>query len=354
MNGLGLFRKVGGYLAVASVAFFGIGCGDASSSTSESIEKLTAAEVARRNAVFDESTALSLVTMSTSRHPVSRVPPVLLVDISREPRSFNDLFRFSFISDLTIVPTTLNRMNANRAFMTASYYFMPPLSVESAVQYVGLADEPGSNFAAYRCQPRDEGEQNALDPVLATWPNVFDIIQQDLGSLYSCPGGVAPPDANVDNQLLCIANQFVDVASSNVSIAFDRMYDIAEQLFQDPALVKEINRLYGIAPAFSGLGYAVKGSANDAELTTEEMIRNLIAPEYLVRNVTFGAANCRCILVPPYEGRAQDPIDPDFVWKVGSSGSCRIVDRLRTVSGKRYGRWWSSAYEDVGSRSSHD
>lgn len=334
-------------VAIANIACFSVGCGESTASTSEQGVTQTAAELARRDALVDESTALSLVMKSTSRHPVSRVPPVLLVDISREPRSFNDLFRFSFIADRTIVPTMLNRMNADRAFMTASYFFEPPLSVENAVQYVGLADEPESNFAAYRCKPRNEQELNALDPVLATWPNVFDIIRQEFGSIYSCPGGVAPPDATVDNQLLCIANEFVDMASSNVTIAFDRMYDVAEQIFQDQALADEVNRLYGIAPAFSGLGYAVKGSANDAELTTEEMIRNLIAPEYLVRNVSFSEANCRCILVPPYPGRAEDPIDPDFVWKAGGSDTCRIVDRLRSTTGRRSGRW-ASAYEDRG------
>lgn len=333
-----------GRLAIAISVFAGIGCSGVGADTSDGVVEQTVMDLARRNAIVDEDEALSHVMQSSSRHLVSRVPPVLLVDISREPRSFGNLFRFSFISDPTIVPTTLNRTNANRAFMTASYFFMPPLSVGDAVQYVGLADEPEHNFAAYRCKPRSEAQLDALDPVLATWPNVFEIIRQDFGSTYSCPGGQAPDGATVDNQLLCLANEFVDTPTSEVTVGLDRMFDVAAQIFADPALTAEVSRLYGIAPAFSGLGYAVKGSANAAELTTDEAIRNLIAPEYLVRNVSFPEANCRCILVPPYPGRAEDPIDPDFVWRAGGSETCRIVHRLRSTSGHRP-RWWRS-YEE--------
>lgn len=220
-------------------------------------------------------------------------------------------------------PATATNPGALRVFMTASFFFEPSLPVEEAVEYVGLEDDPSQNFAAFRCKPRTP---NALDAQLATWPNLFHIFEQDFATRFTCPAG---PTAPPENQLLCIAEQFTDMATTQVTVGLADTFDVARQIFESPTLTDTVRSLYGIFPAFSGLGYAIKGSGDDHALTVEQALRNAIAPEYTVKNVTLAEGGCRCILVPPYPGRSSDPVDPDFVWEEGGSQQCRFVDRLR-------------------------
>lgn len=126
----------------------------------------------------------------------------------------------------------------------------------------------------------------------------------------------------------CRGPSSVDTPTSQITVGIANTFALAAQIFEDPQLAATVRRLYGIFPAFSGLGYALKGSANDAALTDQEALRNAIAPEYLVKNVSFPEGNCRCIIVRPYPGRSLEPIDLDFVWREGGTNSCRFVNRL--------------------------
>lgn len=260
---------------------------------------------------------------------VCRDAPVVLNDVAHDPTQFEDFFRMSFLTSLP--PTPINMLGSPsrlRVFMTASFFFKPALPLAKAVEYVGATDVPSQYLAAFRCRPPDD----ALDALLATWPNFFEIFQQDFAAGSTCP---PPMGATADNVLYCIASSFVNKSLPDATIVLDNMFDTALPIFEDPALTKEVSDKFGIFRAFSGLGYAVKGSADplnpleNLPLTAEEIDRNLLAPEYTVVNATLSAGGCRCILVPPYSGRSEDPIDPDFVWKKGGTEACRMVQRLR-------------------------
>ncbi len=85
---------------------------------------------------------------------------------------------------------------------------------------------------------------------------------------------------------------------------------------------------YGIYPAFSGLGYAVKGSGSGAPMGAGEALQRSVAPEYLLKNTTLADASCFCLIVSPYNGRSSDPLDVDFVAQKGGFGECTSASRL--------------------------
>src|SRR2546425_845258 len=81
----------------------------------------------------------------------------------------------------------------------------------------------------------------------------------------------------------------------------------------DPARADVVRRRYGIFPAFSGLGFSVKGSGDGAPMLGADILRRSVVPEYLLKNVTLAAGGCRCISVPPYPGREAAPLDPEQI-----------------------------------------
>lgn len=252
--------------------------------------------------------------------------PAQIVDRSRDPARTNDYLRVSFLADPNLVPSTVNRSNALRAFFTASRFFEPPSTLEDTASFVGQQDMPDQNLAAYRCRPPGPGVAR-----LATWPNVMVLLQDDLGSKgFSCP---AESGASVENVVFCVAASYVDSPEPSVTRTIEQTYAVAGMLF-DPAHPDRadlLRTIYGIFPAFSGLGYAVRGSERGAPFTTQAALRDSIVPEYLLPNLSFADLGCACIIVPPYSGRSQDPIDPEFISAQGTP-DCRKVDRLRRAS----------------------
>jgi hypothetical protein len=96
-----------------------------------------------------------------------------------------------------------------------------------------------------------------------------------------------------------------------------------------PELAATLKKYYGIYPAFSGLGFSVKGSGDGHSLTALEALRQSITPEYLLKNVQLGVAGCHCVVVDPYAGRSWDPLDPDWIWSRGDS-ACVKAHRLHS------------------------
>jgi hypothetical protein len=164
----------------------------------------------------------------------------------------------------------------------------------------------------------------AVEPTLATWPNVLALIVADLGAQYACP---APP-GTAENEVLCLARDFTDEASPVLSVAVTRAIAAGAAIFGSPARADVLRRRYGIFPAFTGLGFAVKGSGTGAPMLAADVLRQSVVPEYLLKNVTLAAAGCRCISVAPYPGREDAPLDPDQVTRDGGDGVCVDVARL--------------------------
>ncbi len=249
-------------------------------------------------------------------------PPAAITDQSRDVERTNDFLRIIFLPP-GVKPTTLGAPAALRVFVGASTFFRPPLSVAETIEFPGLVDRASQDLIALRCVPPAPA---AVEPILATWPNVLERIAADLGGQYTCP----PPAGAAENEVYCLARGFTDEPSAVASTPLHRALTVGIAIFADPARADVVRRRYGIFPAFSGLGFSVKGSGDGAPMLGADILRRSVVPEYLLKNVTLAEAGCRCISVPSYPGRESAPLDPDQVSREGGAGTCLDVAQLGT------------------------
>jgi hypothetical protein len=141
-------------------------------------------------------TALSLLSGCTPhRAPgvasAALPPPVTVAGMVREAAP-NDYLRVSFLP-AGVPVTSLSRPGALRAFVTATPLFTPPLKLADLPAYSGLVNNDANVLVAMRCRPQ---HPEAVDALLATWPNVFLAIQRDLPlDSSSCTAAPANPSS---------------------------------------------------------------------------------------------------------------------------------------------------------------
>jgi hypothetical protein len=213
-----------------------------------------------------------------------------------------------------------------RAFTTATALYSPPLKLADMPNYSGLVNNDEKMLVAMRCRPP---HPEAVDAVLATWPNVFLAIQRDV-PLPSGACDAKPTDPAA--QMACFAVAFSDPPATKVPSLLAHTFNYAAKLYDADhvALAQWLQNNYGIYPAFSGMGYSVKDSysIDKQPMSSQQMLVKSVSSEYILKNVTLAEAGCRCILVAPYSGRSNDPVDPDFISQAGGDGTCKPVDRL--------------------------
>jgi len=255
--------------------------------------------------------------------------PVVISDSVRESLP-GDYLRVSFLSVGTPV-TNLSRPGALRAFTTATALYSPPLKLADMPNYSGLVNNDEKMLVAMRCRPP---HPEAVDAVLATWPNVFLAVQHDVPL---APGACDAKPTDPATQMTCFARAFSDPPATKVPSSLAHTFNYAATLYtpDHAALADWLQKNYGIYPAFSGMGYSVKDSysLDKQPMTSQEMLVKSVSSEYILKNVTLVEAGCRCISVAPYPGRSNDPLDPDFILQAGGDGSCKTVDRLAAGQG---------------------
>lgn len=274
------------------------------------------------------SASILLLACGCATHRVS-VAPVVVSDDVRETLP-NDYLRVGFLKPGTPV-SSLSRPGAIRAFATATPLFMPPLRVAELPYYSGIINDDQSDLVAMRCRPP---HPEAVDAVLATWPDVFLAIQSDVSI---SAGACSASQQDTRTQVACYARGFSDQASATVPDSLARTFDYAGVLFDasHTALAKWLRDNYGIFPAFAGTGYSVKDSYyldHDHRMTSQQILAKSVSSEYILKNVPLADAGCRCISVAPYPGRSDDRLDPNFILQAGGDGSCKKVDRLKWKS----------------------
>jgi hypothetical protein len=261
--------------------------------------------------------------------PLPPAPPAAVIasDSVREALP-NDYLRVSFLSAGTAV-TTLSRPGALRAFATATPIYAPPLKLADFPYYSGLVNDDKSVLVAMRCRPP---HPEAVDAVLATWPNVFTAIQRDVPTQSDA---CTPEPADTATRMACFAKSFNDPPSTSVPTALAHTFSYAGTLFDSghTALAQWLKSNYGIYPAFSGTGFSVKDSysLDTQPMTSQQVLVKSISSEYVLKNVSLADAGCRCISVAPYSGRSSGLLDPNFISQAGGDGSCKSVDRLPTA-----------------------
>lgn len=246
--------------------------------------------------------------------------PVTIVDHARDVGQTNDFLRLLFVPS-GVKPTSLGLPSALRIFLTASDLFRPPMPLGAVTNYPGLVNRDDQDLVALRCTPSDPAK---VEPTLATWPNVFAKMQSDFAAQYTCP-----PQAGVpENDLYCLVKDYADNPNATVAVSLQQALTLGATLFADASRADALRRRYGIYPAFSGLGYAVKGSGSGTPMGAGEALQRSVAPEYLLKNASLADAGCFCLIVPPYNGRSADPLDVDFVAQRGGFGECMSTNRL--------------------------
>jgi len=255
--------------------------------------------------------------------------PAVITDNSRNPPDqVDDFLRLIFVPS-TVPITTPGLPSQKRSFFGDTRFYMPPITPAEIVAYAGGTVSDTTDLVAMRCRPTN---QSMVDPQLAIWPTLANLLQQDLPAV-SCP---AAPGASTQAQAFCLAQQFQDTPSDPLIESLYNAVAFGRALFELPADstgltgAKLISNLYGIGPGHSGLGFVVKDSASGTA-TAAQALEQSVVPEYLLRNVTLAQANCRCVRVPFYAGRDDQPLSPLFVWALGilkHDGSCRTISRI--------------------------
>jgi hypothetical protein len=251
--------------------------------------------------------------------------------------SINDFERIIYVSPTQSV-TSIGRNNnvQKRAFMSATIYYEPAMPVRDVVRYVGSDTNSAYDLVAMRCRPRDPAKTQAR---LATWPNVFKALVDDLGyTSTACPAAAGD---TVDKKVYCAAASFSDQSDTQVPLTLAATVNAAVALWQltggafqptgSTTGANVLYDLYGIGYGFSGLGFSVKNSylsGHNVSLTSAQALAQSVVPEYLVMNVTLADAGCRCIRVKPYSNRDQRFIDWNRVLEVGSEDSCTVLHHL--------------------------
>lgn len=267
---------------------------------------------------------LGIAFLMSSLGAAQAVPaPVVVSDTDREALP-NDYLRVTFVP-AGVAVTTLSRPGSLRAFATATPLYEPPLKLSDFPNYSGLVNDDKNVLVAMRCRPQNP---DAVDAVLATWPNVFQAIQRDVP--LSADACAQPADA--PTQMACFAKAFTDTPTTAVPTSLAHTFSYAGTLYDanHTALAQWLQRNYGIYPAFAGTGYSVKDSyyLSNQPMTSQQILVKSVSSEYVLKNVTLAAAGCRCISVPPYDGRSSDRLDPEFIAQAGGDGVCKTVDRL--------------------------
>jgi hypothetical protein len=285
--------------------------------------------------------ALSIagIWSASSAHAASYQKTVAGVTETSRADSFDDFLRAVWVAPGT--PVTFIGRNDQfvknlRAFFTATSFLRPDVTVDQYVDLVGNVFQTQNDLVLMRCRP-SEAQRAALDPFLATWPNVFDAIAADFQGTYSCPP--VPTDGN--NVIYCAAlnyqTNYRDLTQSVFPVAMQNLFDIAGPLSDTAVAAAALKSNYGIYPQFTGLGFTVDTSGNTPAMTATAMLRYSVVPEYLLNNLSLADAGCSCIQVGPYGNkhnpdlRHRAPVDPDYIWrrgKLASGGACHQISRL--------------------------
>jgi hypothetical protein len=132
------------------------------------------------------------------------VPPAIANQNARSTTVTTDFLRLLYVPAGLPAPTGLGLPPKKHVFLQASQFLVPPLTVLQDITFPGLTDAPDQILYAIRCQP---AAGSGADPILATWPNVFQAIVEDFAANhFACP---APPGATGENQAYCDALGYV-------------------------------------------------------------------------------------------------------------------------------------------------
>jgi hypothetical protein len=206
----------------------------------------------------------------------------------------DDYLRIFFLKREKPFSGKLGRQEAARVFVAPSLMFNPPVSLGEACMLTGNDYGKDEDVYIIRCQPNDI---RPLDPLLATWKTVFDLIRSEFQEkAFDC--GRATTD---EAKAYCIVASYSDRADLIPTVTLAEMFDTAAKLYQ-ANLDAFLKTKYGISKSsFAGLGMTVRGTGVPKAFHSGELLASTNLPEYLVKNVDLREGSCKCVIVTPYE-----------------------------------------------------
>lgn len=254
--------------------------------------------------------------------------PANTATVTRRSRAggYHDFLRIVWVPPGLKI-TTLGKPKAKRAFFTATSFLDPPATVDEVVSFVGNYYHYGQDLGVMVCRP-PVADASKTDPTLATWPNVLPIVKSDLGD---CTASTLTPG---EREICAVAERYQDRKFVVYARGLRHTLALAAQMFRTEHSQNALWDDFGIATAFSGLGFAVWGSSTPAAstkpLSVASLLQRSVVPEYLLKNVTLEEANCRCVQVSESETLHDAAVDPAAIWTAGEldQGACRQLPAL--------------------------
>jgi hypothetical protein len=203
--------------------------------------------------------------------------------------------------------------------------FESPLSLGEVASYLGNDYRESEDVYLLRCNPTD---YRVLDPVLATWADVFALILRDFPKPKDCTSV-----SSNENMASCIAEKYSKLLpNKNALLTLVDMYKSAEEMLNS-GLESFLKTKYGIsASSYIGTGHTVSGSGVRSHFSAVELLKSSNIPEFLVKNVPLKDGACKCIIVTPYEERQHDKFSINIFSKVEKTGMCQKMESLPDIS----------------------
>jgi hypothetical protein len=251
----------------------------------------------------------------------------LISEQTRQPR-YDDFLRLIF-ANLSSPPTTLGAPMAYRVFFGATIFYEPPITIAQIAGFSGIPVHPDRDLYIFRCIPP---RRSNADPALALWPNLISSMLDDYDE--------HPPQPNTpDEALQRIAQSFDDTSSMVLTETLDNALNVGKQFFERyprrgpqrfsaKQMQDQMSLRFGAFTAFTGLGYAAEGTAASPSFDSEQTMRSMVIPDFVLRNVTLAEAGCHCIKVPmTVPNRDRRKLDPDLIVRRDNYGKCVTVTR---------------------------
>jgi hypothetical protein len=270
---------------------------------------------------------LYIVTASSDAWAFRPRAAAVTSEKTRQPQ-YNDFLRLIY-ANLPSPPTTLGGPSAYRVFFGATSFYDPPIRIAQIANFSGIPVRSDRDLYVLRCLPPSDSE---ADPTLALWPNLISRILADYQTNPPAPD-------TADEAVEEIAQSFTDTSSQVLTETLENALNLGKQFFEDfpqtgplrftaTQMQAQMSMRFGTFPAFTGLGYAAEGTGNSPSFDSEQAMRSMVIPDFVLKNVTLAEAGCHCIQVPStVPNRDQRKLDPDFVLRRGGDGSCVKVNR---------------------------
>jgi hypothetical protein len=252
----------------------------------------------------------------------SKINPKPISEILQEAKTVqdNDYLRILFLKQGTQFTGKLGRKEAARVFVAPSSMFNPPVTLGEAAMLTGNDYREDEDVYIIRCQPTDN---RALEPRLATWQTVFELIKSDFPSNINCVQA-----ATDEEKAYCIVSNYSGGASPIATVTLAKMFNTAAELYSKN-LNGFLKERYGISQSsFLGLGETVRGAGVRTDFHEWQLLTWTTLPEYLVKNVKLGEGSCKCIVASPYSTRQSELFSLEIFDNVSTLGECTNMSTL--------------------------